>query len=91
MFRDKRKLIAALVVGALVLAWAGVVGASVLFDLSKGQKVAMVLALAVATEVALWVGGVLLGITALARIHGWLRLRRSGKGSKAAASTPKAH
>ena len=79
MFRDRKKLIAAIVVGALVLAWVGVIGASLLLDLSRGQKLAMVLGLAVATEVALWVGGVLLGITALARIHGWMRLRWSGK------------
>lgn len=90
MFRDRKKLIAAVVVGALVLAWVGVVGASLLLDLSKGQKVAMVVGLAVVTEVALWVGGVLLGITALARIHGWLRLRWSGKGSQEAGAAPKA-
>lgn len=90
MFRDRKKLIAGIVVGVLVLAWVGVLGASLLLDLSKSQKVVMVLGLAVATEVALWVGGVLLGITSLARIHGWLRLRRSGKGSQTADSAPKA-
>ncbi len=90
MFRDRKKLIAAIVVGALVLAWVGVIGASLLLDLSKGQKVAMVVGLAVATEIALWVGGVLLGITALARIHGWLRLRWSGKGSQRESSASKA-
>lgn len=90
MFRDKKKLIAAIVVGALALAWAGVLGASLLLDLSKGEKMAMVLALAVATEIVLWVGGVYLGITALARMHGWLRLRWSRKGSQAADSASKA-
>jgi len=90
MFSDKKKLIAAIVVGVLILAWVGVIGVSLLLDLSKGQKVAMVVALAVATEIALWVGGVLLGITALARIHGWLRLRWSGKGSQEAGAAPKA-
>lgn len=81
MSRDRKKLIAAIVVGALVLAWVAAIGASLLLDLSKGQKVAMVVALAVVTEAALWVGGVILGITALARIHGWVRLRRSKPGS----------
>ena len=90
MFRDRKKLIAAIVVGALVLAWVGVIGASLLLDLSRGQKLAMVLGLAVATEVALWVGGVLLGVTALARIHGWMRLRWSGKDRKRADLAPKA-
>lgn len=90
MFRDRKKLIAAIVVGALVLAWVGVIGASLLLDLSKGQKVAMVVGLAVATEIALWVGGVLLGITALARIHGWLRLRGSRKETGEAGTASKA-
>lgn len=84
MSRDRKKLIAAIVVVTLILAWAAVIGASLLLDLGKGQKVAMVVALALATEAALWIGGVLLGITALQRIHGWLRLRRSGKGSSPA-------
>lgn len=90
MFRDRKKLIAAIVVGALVLTWVGAIGASLLLDLSKGQKLAMALGLAVATEVALWVGGVLLGITALARIRGWMRLRWSGKERQRADSAPKA-
>ncbi|HZG08750.1 MAG TPA: hypothetical protein VEZ70_07220 [Allosphingosinicella sp.] len=90
MLRDRKKLIAALVVGALVLAWVGVIGASLLLDLSKAQKVAMVVGLAVATEIALWVGGVLLGITAFARMHGWMRLRWSGKERNGADSKPKA-
>ena len=90
MFRDRKKMIAAIVVGGLILTWTGVVVASLLLDLSKGQKVAMVLGLAVATEIALWVGGALLGITALARIRGWLRLRRSGRETKARNSRSKA-
>lgn len=90
MFRYRKKLIAAAVVGALILAWVGVLGAALVLDLSKSQKVAMVVALAVATEVALWVGGALLGITALARIHRWLRLRAPAKGSQPADSAPNA-
>lgn len=90
MLRDRKKLIAAVVVGALVLAWVGVIGASLLLDLGKAQKVAMVVGLAVATEIALWVGGVLLGITAFTRIRGWTRLRWSGKERQRADSTPKA-
>ncbi len=88
MFRDRKKLIAVIVLGALVLAWVGVIGASLLLDLSKGQKLALILGLAVATEVALWVGGVLLGITALARIHDWMRLRGSAKERKQPDSAP---
>lgn len=81
MNNSRRKLIAAILVAALVLAWAGVLGASLLLDLGKGQKLAMVVGLAVVTEAALWIGGVVLGIAALRRIRGWLRLRRSGKES----------
>jgi hypothetical protein len=31
---------------------------------------------ALATELALWVGAAVLGITALQRVRGWMRLRR---------------
>ncbi|MEZ0244378.1 MAG: hypothetical protein ACAH11_13455 [Sphingomonas sp.] len=71
-----RRLAAIGMLAILVLAWAGAAAAWYLLDPGLAQWTLIVTAVALVTEVTLWVGAALLGIAAFARVRGWLRLRR---------------
>lgn len=76
MLNGKKKLIAAGLLALVVLAWAGAALSLVLFEPSLAQWTIIVTVCAVATEVAMWVGAVLLGIEAIGRLRAKLRFRR---------------
>lgn len=79
MFKSGMKLLIGLAALALVLvAWTGVALAYFLFDPTLAQWTVIVTIAAVATEVAVWIGAAILGISALQRLRRWTRLRRSG-------------
>lgn len=67
-----RRFLAAAVVALVILAWVAVAIAILFLDLSMKQRVWAVAGAAFLTEGALYVGGVYLGISFLARIRGWL-------------------
>ena len=72
------KIIAAIGCAAIViLAWAGVLTATLLFNVEGSIKVAMVVGAAILTEIMLWVGGAILGITAFQKIRGMMRFRKN--------------
>jgi len=69
-----RRALFGLAVLACLVSW-GALGASLLLDLDRGYKIAAVIAAAVTTEAALWLGAVLLGWTAFAnRARLWKKL-----------------
>ena len=77
MFSKNRKLLIGLgAFGVAVLAWLGAAAAWFFFDPSLAQWTMIVTVAALATELALWVGAAVLGITALQRVRNWMRLRR---------------
>lgn len=76
MVKSKKTLAAAALVGIVVLVWAGAFLALVLFRPNLAQWTAIVTACAVISEIAMWAGVALLGVTALDRFRIWTRLRR---------------
>jgi len=60
-----RRTLFGLAILACLVTWSAL-GTSFLLDLDRGYKIAAVLAAAVATEIAFWMGAVLLGWTAFA-------------------------
>ena len=77
MLQTKKKLIGAVLLGVVALAWAGAFLALVLYKPDIAQWTLIVTAAAVVTEVAMWMGVALLGITALDKLRIWTRLRRA--------------
>ena len=76
MLNEKKKLIAFGLLGLVVLVWAGAAASLVLFEPTIAQWTLIVTAAALATEAALWIGAVLLGIEAIQRLRARLRLKR---------------
>ncbi len=72
-----KKLIAVALLGLVVLVWAGAAAALFLFEPSIAQWTLIVTAAALATEGAMWVGAVLLGIEAIRRVRSRLWMRRA--------------
>ena len=77
MLNKNKKLIAALLLGLVVVVWAGAAAALILFEPSLVQWTLIVTVAAVATEGAMWVGAVLLGIEAIRRVRARLWMRRA--------------
>ena len=76
MLNGKKRLIAAAALALVVLVWAGAAAALVLFEPTLAQWTIIVTVAALATEAALWVGAVLLGIEAIGRLRARMRFRR---------------
>ena len=76
MATSKKKLAAAVLIGIVVLVWAGAFLALYLFKPNLAEWTAIVTACALISEVAMWAGVALLGVTALDRFRIWTRLRR---------------
>lgn len=77
MFKSRMKLWAGLAIMAFVLlVWVAVMLVYILRHPTLAEWTLIVTAAAVATEVAVWVGAAILGISALQRVWGWIRLRR---------------
>jgi hypothetical protein len=75
--KSRMKLWAGLAITAFVLfVWIGVTLAYVLLSPTLAEWTMIVTAAAVTTEVAVWAGATILGISALQRVWGWIRLRR---------------
>ena len=79
MPNTKKKLLASTLVGTVILSWVGVVIAVRLLDPSISQKTLIVTIAAIISEVALWIGVALLGITALDKFRLSSLLRKSPK------------
>jgi hypothetical protein len=77
MLNQKKKLIAFGLLGLVALVWAGAAAALALFEPSIAQWTLIVTAAALATEGAMWVGAVLLGIEAIRRLRARIWLRRA--------------
>lgn len=77
MITGKKKLLAAALLGLVLLVWAGATAAFFLFQPTLAQWTLIVSVAAVATEGALWAGAVLLGIEAFQRLRARLRLQRA--------------
>ena len=77
MLNGKKKLIAAGLLAFVVLVWVGVAAAFVLLEPNLAQWTMIVTAAAVASEAAMWVGAVLLGIEAIQRLRARMRFRRA--------------
>lgn len=77
MLNGKKKLIAAGLLAMVVLAWAGAAASLPLFQPTLASWTIIVTICALATEVALWTGAVLLGIEAIGRLRARLRFRRA--------------
>ena len=73
--KSKKLLIGACLVGLVVLAWTGALLAFLLLDPTLAQWTLIVTAAAIVSEVAMWIGVALLGLTALDRFRIWARLR----------------
>ena len=77
MMKSKKLLIGAGLVGLVVLAWTGALIALLLFKPSLAQWTLIVTAAAIVSEIAMWIGVALLGLTMLDRFRIWSRLRGS--------------
>lgn len=75
MVKSKKMLIGACLLGIVVLAWTGALLAFLLLDPNLAQWTLIVTAAVIVSEVALWIGVALLGLTALDRFRIWARLR----------------
>lgn len=75
MMKSKKLLIGACLVGLVVVAWTGALLAFLLLHPTLAQWTLIVTAAAIVSEVAMWMGVALLGLTALNRFRIWERLR----------------
>lgn len=73
--KSRKTLLGAGLLGLVILTWVAIFSARFLFDPTVPQWVMLVTVGAIVTEVALWVGVALLGLTALNRFRIWERLR----------------
>lgn len=71
-----RRLLRIAVLGLLVLPWIGVAIVWLLFEPTAAHWVLVITAAAVATEIGLYVGAALLGLSAFERIRNRLHLGR---------------
>ena len=71
-----QRMAVALLLAVIALSWAAVGAAALFLDLTSRQWILAVAAAAVATEVALYIGAVFLGLAVFQRIRSRLRLRR---------------
>ena len=75
MFSNRRKLVAGIAALTLVTtAWLGALLAWLLLDPDLAQWALIVTIAAISTEVALWIGAVVLGISAIQRLRDRFRL-----------------
>ncbi|MEX0341879.1 MAG: hypothetical protein AB3N06_04775 [Erythrobacter sp.] len=79
MLKTKKKLTAAMLVAAVLLTWIGAIAAIQLLDPTIAQKTIILTFAAIVSEVALWIGVALLGITALDRFRISSFLRKKEK------------
>lgn len=77
MVKSKKLLIGAGLLALVVLAWTGAFLVWLLFNPTLAQWTLTVTAAAIVSEVAMWAGVALLGLTALNRFRIWSRLRRA--------------
>lgn len=77
MIKGKKKLLAAILLGLVVTVWTAAAAALVLLEPTLAQWTLIVTAAALATEGAMWVGAVLLGIEAIRRLRARIWLRRA--------------
>ncbi len=77
MINGKKKLLAAILLGLVVAVWTAAAAAFFLLEPSLAQWTLIVTAAALATEGAMWVGAVLLGIEAIRRLRARIWLRRA--------------
>jgi hypothetical protein len=77
MLNGKKKAVALALLAFVALVWIGVAASLLLLEPSLAQWTLIVTAAALASEGAMWVGAVLLGIEAIARLRAKFRLRRS--------------
>jgi hypothetical protein len=69
MLNTKKKMLAVGLVSIVALTWLGVFVALRFFEPSLAQKTLIITVAAVISEVALWIGAAVLGITALNRFR----------------------
>lgn len=75
MIKSKKLLIGACLLGIVALVWIGAVLALLLLDPTIAQWTLIVTGAAIVSEIAMWIGVALLGLTALDRFRIWSRLR----------------
>lgn len=75
MVKSKKLIIAASLLGIVVLAWTGALLAFLLVKPTLAQWTLIVTGAVIVTEIAMWAGVALLGLTALDRFRVWKRLR----------------
>jgi hypothetical protein len=77
MINGRKKLLAAILLGLVATVWAAAVTALFLLEPTLAQWTMIVTAAALATEGAMWIGAVLLGIEAIRRLRARIWLRRA--------------
>lgn len=75
MVKSKKMLIGAGLLGLVVLTWIAALLSLLLFEPTLAQWTLIVTTAAIVTEVAMWIGVALLGLTVLNRFRIWARLR----------------
>lgn len=78
MIKSKKLLIGACLLGIAALVWIGAVLALLLLDPTIAQWTLIVTGSAIVSEIAMWIGVALLGLTAFDRFRIWSRLRNKG-------------
>lgn len=76
MMKSKRLLIAAGAIALALLGWVGAALVFLLFEPTLAQWTLTVTVAAVLSEIALWIGVAVLGISALQRLRLWNQFRR---------------
>lgn len=69
MFKTKKRIAAGGLVALVLLTWVAAFAAIRLFDPTIAQKTLIVTCAAIVSEVAMWIGVAILGITALDRFR----------------------
>ena len=82
MMKSKKLLIGAGLVGIVILAWTGALVAFLLIKPTLAQWTLIVTAAAIVSEVAMWIGVALVGLTAFERFRIWSRLRKTRNASR---------
>jgi Sec-independent protein secretion pathway component TatC len=75
MVKSNKLMIGASLLGLVILAWTGALIAFLLLKPTLAQWTLIVTTAAIVTEIAMWIGVALLGLTALNRFRIWARLR----------------
>lgn len=74
---NMKKLAGIAAIGLLAVTWGAMLVIGLFFEPSTTTWVAIVTAAALATEIAMWIGASIAGITVFQKIRDRLRLRRS--------------